>query len=319
MKIAFVWDWPPVMDQVIGWEDGLAAALKELQKRGHEVGVFMPDDSNYVIKHPYFDIQVCSNLPVVVHAWNPEVILIWGDMTRRNAKPLRELNKPMAICFAGGEVLGENYPYFDHIFVESQVYLNKLKDARVDTNDKIGISIAFGTNTDLFAPVEQSKIFDTIFPATFALWKRHQLYANATEGLLSLAVGYIYNNHEKECWEDCLKKGVMILPHTPARVLKYLYAASTVCVVPSRSDGGSQRTVLEAMAMNIPVIVCDSDKFDFAKDYIYRTEPTAESIRGYVASLLDGETEINTRDYVLNNWSHIQYADALEKGLKSIL
>lgn len=314
MKICFLWDWPPTaIEQTVTWDDGLAAALKELRNRGHEVEVFMPDKENYVIKHPDFNIQVCENLPVVIHAWGPDVILHWGDMTRPNALPLKELNIPMAICFAGGDVDSYNTPYFDHIFVESVVYKQRLADAGYEA------SIAFGTNTDLFQPRTQNKVFDTIFPATFALWKRHNLYAQATEGLVSLAVGYMYTDHEQECWQECLDKGITILPHASAQVLQGLMAASTVCVIPSRSDGGSQRTVLEAMAMNIPVIVADSDKFDFAGDLIYRAEPTAESIRGYIAALMDGEREAGTRDFILNNWSHIQYADALEKGLQSIL
>jgi len=266
LKIAFVWDWEPQIEQTATWEDGLAGALKELMKRGHEVGIFMPDTSNYVIHHPYFDIQVCENLPVIVHAWKPDVILCWGDFTRPNAQPLRELNVPMAICFAGGEADTYNTPYFDHIFVESVIYKTKLKDAGYDN-----VSIAFGTNTDRFTPIKQNKRFDTIFPATFAAWKRHDLYAQATGGLNALAVGYMYSDHEQECWQVCVDRGVTVLPHTSAPVLQYLYAASRVCVIPSRSDGGSQRTVLEAMAMN------------------------------------------------LENWSHIQYADSLEKGLYEII
>ncbi len=44
LRVAFVWDWPPEQSQVIGWQDGLAAAVRELQKRGHRVTVYMPDD-----------------------------------------------------------------------------------------------------------------------------------------------------------------------------------------------------------------------------------------------------------------------------------
>jgi glycosyltransferase involved in cell wall biosynthesis len=315
-RLGVVWDWPPVYTQVNGWQDGLAAALKELRDRGHEVQVFMPaenKDDERIMDSPLHEIIVSGDVTLAVEFYNPDVILCWGDCTRPNALPLAELGKPMALCFAGGEVNGENRDLFDHIFVESGVYAERLDMAGFNN-----YSIAFGTNTDLYEPTEQAKVFDTILPATFATWKRHELYAQATQGLNSLAVGYMYKDHETECWEDCLKYGTTILPHVSAEALRYLYAASRVCVVTSESSGGSQRTVLEAMAMNIPVVVTDSDKFDFG-GHIYRAEPTIESIRGYVQTLLDGEQSTNTRDYILARWSHKIYATELEAGLESIL
>jgi len=314
MRIAFVWDWPPVLSQVSTWEDGLAAAIRELQTR-HEIQVVMPGDE-HVIKHSYFDITVVPDVSKAVFGFDPDVILVWGDMTRPNTPSLVELGKPIAVCFAGGETDSYNTPLYDHIFVESQIYKEKLNAAGYNN-----VSIAFGTNTDLFRPIEQNKQFDTIFPATFAAWKRHDLFAHATMGLRSLAVGYIYKDHEQECWEECLKLGTTILPHVSAQVLKYLYATSRICVIPSMSSGGSQRTVLEAMAMNLPLIITDSDKYDYAHESgkVFVAEPTAESIRGYIDAILDGEHEINTRDYVLENWSHLRYAEALEKGLEEIL
>lgn len=302
-----------MMSQTITWEDGLAAAIRELIHRGHEVKLFMPDTTDYVIRHPYFDIEVKADVKSAVAEFNPAAILIWGDFTRPNIRPLRTLHKPLAICFAGGEVNHVNKSLFDHIFVESEVYRKKFED------DGLPVSIAFGTNTDLFKPVEQVKTFDTIFPATFALWKRHDLYAKATAGLRSLAVGYIYDDHEQECWQTCLDNGVTILPHTSAQVLHYLYAASRICVVPSRSDGGSQRTVLEAMAMNLPLIITDSDKYDYCYGRVFQTEPKIESIKGHINAILDGGFEADTRDYVLENWSHISYADVLETGLLALL
>jgi glycosyltransferase involved in cell wall biosynthesis len=313
MRIAFCWDWPPVLSQVSTWEDGLAAAIKHLGTK-HEVQIFMPAKSYATtIEHPYFDIMTCESVTADVADFDPDVILIWGDTTRPNAAPLFKLGKPMALCFAGGNPLGETYPLFDHIFVESQVY------KEVYDKEEVSCSIAFGTNTDLFRPVEQNKAFDTIFPATFAAWKRHSLYAQATQGLKSVAVGYMYDNHEQECWQECLRLGVTVLPHASAQVLHRLYAASKVCVVTSSSAGGSQRTVLEAMAMNLPLVVTDSDKYDYITDEVFRVEPEAEAIRGTVKALLDGERTTNTREHVLKNWSHICYADKLEEELLKLL
>lgn len=315
MNIAFCWDWEPYFEQTVTWKDGLAAALLELQKRGHEVRVFTAGKTPTIVNHPYFDIIVSTDLKRDVAKCHPDVILHWGDFTRPNAEPLKTLGVPMAICFAGGEAINYNTPLFDHIFVESRVYQDTLEERGYDN-----VSIAFGTNTDLFVPLPNQKIrFDTIFPATFAEWKRHNLYAEATEGLRSLAVGHMYHDHEQECWQVCLQHGVTVLPYVPAGVMRYLYAASRVCVIPSRSGGGSQRTVLEAMAMNLPVVVTDSDKFDFGDGYIFRASPDASEIRMFVEALLDGDLDVNTREFVESNWSHINYADSIEKGLKAII
>lgn len=310
MRLLFLWDWEPNYSQAVTWQDGLAAAMKLLSER-HEVAMYTVGKRN-TIQHPYFNLEVSDDIVADAKAFNPDAILIWGDMTRPNALPLMELGKPLAICFAGGEALGENVELFDHIFVESQVYHDKFTKAGYNA------SIAFGTNTSLFKPLQQVKAFDTIFPATFALWKRHELYAKATEGLRALACGYIYTTHEQECWQTCLDHGVTILPHTSHEVLQYLYAASKVCVVPSLSSGGSQRTVLEAMAMNLPLVVCDSDKFDYVDGQdVLRVEPTIEAIRAAIEQSLD--REVNTRDYILENWSEHSYANAIEKGLEGLL
>lgn len=306
MKVSLLWDWTPELSQTITWQDGLAAAIKELRTR-HEVQIVIPGEQDTVIDHIYFPIQVAEDVVRTISEFKPDVILHWADMTRPHAVPLATLGIPQAICFAGGEALGYNWQIFNHIFVESQVYLETFKKAGAEA------SIAFGTNTDLFKPVEQPKMFDALFPATFAAWKRHDLFAKATEGLRALACGYMYETHEQECWQVCLDNGVMVLPHVSAPVLHRLYAASETVVIPSKSEGGSQRTVLEALAMNIPVIVTDSDKFDY--EGVIRVEPTVEAIR----EAIELAEHQNTRDYIVENWSHINYANALEKGLESII
>jgi len=47
----------------------------------------------------------------------------------------------------------------------------------------------------------------------------------------------------------------MILPHLSHKAVAYLMNASKTCVITSDSTGGSQRTVLEAMACELPVLV----------------------------------------------------------------
>src|SRR6266850_2636232 len=312
--LAFIWDWEIVPSQAITWEDGLARAIQILGEK-YDVRVYTIGKMTYDFPHPYFNIRVCTNESHMsdLKDFSPDALLFWGDTTRPNAEPASKLGIPMALCFAGGETNGGTAQYFQYIFVESEVYKPGFMKRGIP------VSTAFGTNTELFRPVkDQSKLFDTIFPATFAIWKRHELYAEATKGLCSLACGYMYDTHEQECWQVCLDNGVTILPHVSAQTLRYLYAASKVCVIPSRSDGGSQRTVLEAMAMNIPLVVTDSDKFDYTEGRSYVAEPNVVDLGVRIDEALASYSECNTRDYVLQNWSEYNYADALEKGLLSI-
>lgn len=312
MKLSFVWDWPSYDPQTFTWQDGLAAAIKKLSQR-HEVQILTcsMNGQDYTLYHPYFSIQVSTDIRRDVALFKPNVILMWGDCTRPNAAPLSELNIPMALCFAGGQVDGPTYGYFDHFFVESQSYKERFEALGKS------VSTAFGTNTDLFKPIpEQQKVFDACLPATYAGWKRHHLYAEATKGLRSVTAGYIVADEDPIIgWVQ--KTGSLALPHVDPQVLRYLYAASKTCCITSFWTGGSQRTVLEAMAMNIPVIAMkDSDK---TSEYVYEcgqglvVDPEPEKIRNAILQLRD--TEVNTRDYILDKWSEHKYAQSLEDGL----
>ncbi len=308
MKIAFVWDWPPTFEQTITWKDGLAAAIRELSNRGHDVRVYADTDKH--IEHEYFMIRPISSY---LYDNSPtDVVLMWGDMTRPNAMRFARLGVPMAICFAGGEALSYNTELFDHIFVESEVYRKKFADAGYS------VSMAFGTNTELFKPESrQQPIFDVLFPATYARWKRHELLASATKDLKVCTAGYMYpDTRESDCYEVMQDSGALVLPHVSAEALRALYAASKCVVIPSMSSGGSQRTVLEAMAMNVPVVVTDSDKYD--QLYLFRVEPNAIAIREMIDQLNGDNWPVNSREYILEKWSHITYADALEKELSRL-
>lgn len=320
MRIAFVWDWPSYDPQTFTWMDGLAAAIKILSTR-HEVQIFTcsMNDKDYTLYHPYFPIQVSTDITRDVKQFTPGVILCWGDCTRPNAEPLSELNIPMALCFAGGSPEGHTQRFFQHFFVESQSYKEKF--------ELLGCSVstAFGTNTELFKPLpEQQKKFDVIFPATYAGWKRHHIYAEATKDLLSLTAGYIISPDDPIIgWVQ--KTGSIALPHVSSEVLRNLYAASKTCCVTSFYTGGSQRTVLEAMSMGLPVVAMkDSDK---TSEYLYEAktgglviDPEPDKIRTAIKECINNpEAFSGGRAYVQSKWSEHHYAIALEKGLKKLI
>lgn len=316
MKIAFVHDWDVDYEQEFTWKDGLAAAIKDLATR-HKVKFFVCADSTGrtgIIPHAYFPIFVSDDIKKDVAEFKPDVIICWGDCTRPNAKSLSELGIPMALCFAGGDVQGETNRYFDHFFVESQVYYDRLEVMGKS------VSRAFGTNTEIFKPIKQAKLFDAVFPATYCEWKRHSLFAEAVKGLKTATAGWKYPDHEQWCYTIFDNQDNLTLPHISAESLSQLYGASRVCVVTSRSDGGSQRTVLEAMAMNLPVItMTDSDKTsEYVKDCGIGAvvDPDPKKIREAIEYWKD--KQVNTRDFIIAKYSEFTYAKALEEGIKKI-
>jgi len=322
MKISFVWDWPNYTPQTITWKDGLARAIQILSQK-YELQFLTCGDKDFVLPHEYFDIHVSTDIQRDVKAFNPDVILMWGDCTRPNASKCAELGKPMALCYAGGDVNGPTNGCFDHFFVESQVYKDKF--------DSMGksCSIAFGTNTELFKLMpKQQKVFDVCFPATYARWKRHDIFSKATKDFRAITAGYIIPA-EEYCADWCRDTGSLVLPHVSPEALRFIYAASKCCLVTSHWTGGSQRTVLEAMSMNIPLIVMeDSDKcveyVSKAGEGIICGKPL-ETSAGYDCKNVEEAIkaamimQVNTREWVMQNYSEFMYADNLEKGLCSLL
>lgn len=322
MRISVVHDWVPDLLQELTWKDGLSRAVKSLIERGYEIRFCTLGSSRFTLAHAYFPVEVFPSedaLVADVKEYTPDVILCWADLTRPCARPLSLLGIPMALCFAGGDTAGTTGQYFDLIFIESEAYRSRLE---VRGHDVI---TAFGTNTELYTPVKLRKHFDVAFPATYCDWKRHRLFSDATEGFRAVAAGFMYDVQERDCYEYPQEHGVLTFPHMSAEALKYLYAASKTCVITSRADGGSQRTVLEAMAMNVPVIVMsDSDK---TSEYILDAQregydvgavvdPNPQDIHRAVDEWR--ERGSNAREYILKHWSHEVYADDLERGLKSL-
>lgn len=323
MRIAFVHDWKPDMLQALTWNDGLCAALCILSER-HDLRYFTVGDARFDLKNNGLDMSFVpegGDFVEAVRAFEPDVILHWADATRPHAEPLKTLGKPMALCFAGGNPFGPTWHLFDHIFVESQSYKMQYENRGMGHM----VSTAFGTNTKLFDPQhakvkKQAKIFDVANFSTYCAWKRHDLLASAVQGYSVVCAGYKYDDHETECWQVPLNAGFLCLPHLSPEALRTLFAASRTCVLTSHWTGGSQRTVLEAMAMEIPLIVMsDSDKtseyvLDCGEGFVVPPDPVA--IKEAVQEAM--YMTVKTRPYILENWSEYRYAENLEKGLKKI-
>ncbi len=320
IKLAFLLDW--VFDessQLATLADGAFEAIRLLSEEW-DISVHVNSNKGEgIFPHKYFPIHMTTEEKMADHilAEKPDVILVWADFTRPVLKKLVGRGVPMALMFSGGIGLGEP-PKIDMFFVESEVYKTWFEMRGLP------VMTAFGCNNRIFKPMKQPKIFDAIFPATFAGWKRHHLFAKATQGMKALACGYMYNDHETECWGLPQELGVAITPHLSNEAVNSFINMSHVVVVTSDSSGGSQRTVLEAMACGVPVIAMeDSDK---TSEYVKESGfgmvvgPTIENIRGAIETLkanpLDPKIGIK---YIQDKWSARRYADSLKAGIESIL
>lgn len=221
MKLAFIYNNPDPY-----WNDGLKAAIDLLAMK--------------------WDIRRQN---AVYQPYMCDLALVWGALGSSQVTTVADWPMPKAICIAGGPINHPDIHKFDIVFVETRWHQREFRKIGIDAK------LAFGTNTDLFRRIPQTKVFDAIFPATFAAWKRHYLFAERYKDK-GLAVGWMQpNGWEKECYETCQEKGSVVLPAVPAETLAYLYNASKTVYLPADIWGGCERAVLEGLACGCNVEV----------------------------------------------------------------
>lgn len=300
-KIAFIWDFPVSAVDFHAWNDGLSMALR-IMAHDHDVEV-LP-----------IATQDTKRIYDFIELHDPDLILCWGSLDRPSFGAIRQFDKPTALCFAGGRLDHGNRNNFDTIFVENQEYFDEFK--KMGTN----VRRAFGVNETLFLPtINLYKHFKAIYPAAFIGWKRHEIYAEAV-GELGLAVGALPDGVSRESLDVCFQYGVMVIPQVPYEVLPFMIAQCEAVVIPAQA--GSQRTVLEAMSMNKPVIVASDNtkncEYIRASGVGLMAEPTVEGIRQALKEL-DKSNADKGREFVQKNYTAQIYADDLWSGIKSLI
>lgn len=291
MRIAFLW---LGVEEHYGkrFTDGLWLALKHLEQR-HTIGYFEPLDRKSIDE------------------FKPDVLLYWAALCENTKPMVASYPYPKAICFAGGPIEQSNVDGFDLYFTEST--LNEEEFAKFGKPFKR----AFGINEEIFVPMDVPKYWDASIWASFALWKRHDLFARSVSK--GIAIGQ-HQAHEPQCYEVCKSHGVEVLEEMDKTKMVPLLNASKVALNTASFWGGGQRMTLEAMAMNLPVIVMsDSPK---NREYVEESgfgmvvTPDPIAIRNAMFQLRG--VKCNSRDYVLSKYSSKHYADSLEEGLLSV-
>lgn len=303
MKIAFVWQG---FDGRYGqWKDGLYAAMKILEKT-NEVR--------------YFDFPLYDN---GLYDFKPDVVLYWeapctyAGKDRLNYWEVQGLPFKKALLFAGGPIKEEYLAGFDLFFVES-----KINEEEFEALGKPW-KRAFGVNTAIFKPERQPKIFDGVFQATCASWKRPWLAAEALKD--KYAVMGRYQLEDPVGFIRVREAGGMVLPELSAEAVCSMINASHTVVNTSEYWGGGQRSTLEAMACGVlPIVMADSPKnMEFVLDSGFGqiVEPTPSAIKETVDTIIavTGYESQKGVTYVQSKWTEQHYADALMEGINSIL
>jgi len=314
MKLAVINDWKDHKSAVYWNKDGFLRMLGILRDRdGWDVRFFKAHDELFLWEHDYVTLYFSPDPAKSLVEWEPDAILGFSDLSRAYLGDERIKNIPVALCYTGGRFTDfKDIPKIT--FVESKSYLTWFHNMGVNAVQ------AFGANTDIFKPDRNPKIFDAYFPATGAAWKRHEIFAEAmkNKGIVS---GW-WQPHEPQCLEVCKKFGVAVLHHQLPESVNYLYNMAHTCVITSSDIGGSQRSVLEAMACNRPVIVMADSTM--TSEYVEEcegsgevVEPTPEVIREAVDRWMGKET--NAREWIMRNYSPTIYADKVKAGIESIL
>jgi len=322
LRLAFLWHSRFTLpDMLNNWQDGLRGALTLLADKW-SVRVFAPYGEAQatvnglgITMTPGAEscLQACKD-------WKPDVVLCWGSIDRPLHARVRELGVPTALCFAGGSPSHANRENFDLIFVETDYHLPFFEGCNVRK--------AFGINTDLFRPTEwQRPHFLGVLPAAFAAYKRYDLFARAM-GKDGLAVGQVQTQPDgsvfeaEVCHEVCLREGVTVIPRlVPYYLMPYIFGMAKTAVLTSTTYGGCDRTVLEALACEKPVVACkDNQKLKILLNGLLpMAEPDPKELRRVAEEVAVTADRKGLRQYVVDNFSHYIYARQLREGIESIV
>lgn len=269
MVIAFIWYYDRAAETFPNWRDGLRGALEYLKKEGHTVDYFMNKEL------PPVDMY--------------DAILFWDDSnsTFFNVIDKYTCKKGMILTTDPHNI--DNLKKLDVVFCESMPVYEACR--------MYGIRAvrAFGTDIFFYKPDHKiKKDIEYFYPATFSPWKRQD--AIAYLGPKLLCVGTVQPDGMEE-YEACRRAQVqMRIGYFPAKQIRMYYQRAKKVIIPAIH--GSERTVLEAMAMNI----------------VPQVNPENKRTHSYLDEYAE-DVSLTPRDFIEKFYSHVIYANKIFHAL----
>lgn len=286
MKICFIAE----LDCFHRWQDGLRAAMNLLADE-HEV---------------------CYHLDGVLGSHTPDLLMAWGGSFAPTTQTAREYGGQSLLFFAGGGIEPKYFEGIDVVCFENEIHTieARLKGIKCLT--------AFGTDIDTFrSDTKQPKVWDVIYPAAFGLWKRKDLFAKSVKGLRALTLGNI-QEHEMECYNVCRNGEINYCADIPQDRLSYFYNMSHVaCILPVAEIGG-QRTILEAYACNMPVVIpSDAPLVGEYGKFATIVPPDPKKINQAIRENI-GKKNLDAYNWLTHNCNQFEYAKKIKQAIEML-
>lgn len=216
------------------WLDGLHEALKILE-------------ADYEIQY-YNMNELPPDKPL-----DPDFVLGWGAFGSEVDIFVQQFQQKKGLCIAGNTNPPKGADNYNVLFYETIWYREQIKFHP-------NIVRAFGVNTNIYKPIETTKVFDYLGAGCLAKWKRWEKMLNKKGR--RIVIGDYQRNNEAESSKialDLIKGGVMVSDQmNPTELVEFMNMADTI-YVPSDIYGGGERLVLEAQACGLNVEVEDDN------------------------------------------------------------
>ncbi len=151
MRLAVATDWGDSKSAFFWNKDGFLRMLQVLRDRdGWEIMYFRKHPTNtFKWSHDCVEAHISPDPAKHLREWKPDAILFFCDFSRPILGELEDMKVPKAICYTGGRFT--QYAHVpDVVFTESKSYIDWMRSHGVKK-----VIQAFGTNTELFKPMEQ--------------------------------------------------------------------------------------------------------------------------------------------------------------------
>lgn len=216
-----------------------------------------------------------------------DVILFWDDSNSTFFDKIDNYHAKKGLFLTTDPHNFDNLRKLDVVFCESDPVYEAVRAQGIRAVK------AFGTDTDFFCPDDSHKNIEYFYPATFSPWKRQSEIAPLGDKLL--CVGTVQPDGTQELAE-CAKHDVRVeVGYFPVEKIRDYYRRSEKVLIPAVH--GSERTVLESMACGIKPSVKESNIRTYS--YIKELE----------------ESGLKPREFVVQNYSHYKYCEAIERGI----